>query len=193
VVVEGGQGANPSAEELARAVETTGARDVVLLPNNKNVIPTAERVGELAGARVHVIPTTSIAGGLAVMVGFDPEGEVEVVEEMREISRGLRCAEITQAVRNARVEGCEVRKGDYIGLLDGELLAVEDGIEDAALKLVEKLLEEGADVVTLLRGYGLNEAVARRICERIKLLDEHAEVEIKDGGQPLYPLQMVAE
>ena len=194
VVVEGGQGMNPSVEELARAVEETGAEAVILLPNNKNIVPTAERVRELVEAEVYVVATMSIAGGLAVMIGFDLEGKAEdVAQEMREISESLLCADVTRAVREARIEGRDVPEGVYIGLLDGQLLAVEEGIEDTALKLVEKMLEEGADVVTLLRGYGLDEEVAQKILERIKLLDGRVEVEIKDGGQPLYPLQMVAE
>lgn len=194
VVVEGGQAANPSAEELARAVEAAGAEDVILLPNNKNVVPTAQGVGEFVEARTHVIPTTSIACGLAAMVGYDPEGEPdEVVEEMREILQGLRCAEVTQAVRDARVDGREVREGAYVGLLDGELLVAEEEVEAAALELVRRMLEEGADVVTLLRGEELGEADAESIAEAIRRLDADLLVEVKDGGQPLYPLQMVAE
>jgi dihydroxyacetone kinase-like predicted kinase len=194
VVIEGGQGANPSAADFARAVERTGARAVILLPNNKNIVPTAEQVHELVDAEVHVVRTMSIAAGLAAMVGFDAEGEAEeVVEEMREITAGLRCAEVTRAVREARIDGREVPEGAYIGLLDGELVAIEDGVEDAAIKLVEKMLEGGIDIVTLLRGYGMNERAAERVAEGIKLLDTDVDVEIKDGGQPLYPLQMVAE
>jgi uncharacterized protein len=194
VVVEGGQGTNPSVEELARAVEETGAKAVILLPNNKNIVPTAERVRELVETEVYVVATTSIAGGLAVMIGFDPDGEAEeVAQEMREISEGLLCAEVTRSVRDARIEGRDVPEGAYIGMLNGKLLAVEGSVEEAALKLVEKMLEEGADMVTLLRGYGLDAQEARKILQRIKLLDGKVEVEIKDGGQPLYPLQMVAE
>jgi uncharacterized protein len=193
-VIEGGQGANPSAADFARAVEKTGARVVLLLPNNKNVVPTAEQVHELVDAEVHVVRTMSIAAGLAAMVGFDAEGvPKEVVEEMREITAGLRCAEVTRGVREARIDGLEVPEGAYIGLLDGELVAVEDGVEDAAIKLVEKMLEDGIDIVTLLRGYGMNERAAERVAEGIKRLDTGVDVEIRDGGQPLYPLQMVAE
>ena len=194
VVIDGGQGANPSAEDFARAVESTGAGSVILLPNNKNIVPTAEQVHELVDAEVHVVRTMSIAAGLVAMVGFDAEGEPEeVVEEMREITAGLRCAEVTQAVRGARIDGREVPEGAYIGLLDGELVAVEDGVEDAAIRLVEKMLEGGIDIVTLLRGYGMNERSAERVVEGIKRLNTDVEIEIKDGGQPLYPLQMVAE
>jgi DAK2 domain fusion protein YloV len=194
VVIEGGQGENPSAADFARAVERTGARSVILLPNNKNVVPTAEQVHELVEAEVHVVRTISIAAGLAAMVGFDAEGETEeVVEEMREITAGLRCAEVTRAVREASIDGREVPEGAYIGLLDGELVAVEEGVEDAAIKLVEKMLEGGVDIVTLLRGYGMNQKSAERVAEGIKRLDTDVDVEIRDGGQPLYPLQMVAE
>ena len=194
VVIDGGQGANPSAEDFARAVESTGAGSVILLPNNKNIVPTAEQVHELVDAEVHVVRTMSIAAGLVAMVGFDAEGEPEeVVEEMREITAGLRYAEVTQAVRGARIDGREVPEGAYIGLLDGELVAVEDGVEDAAIRLVEKMLEGGIDIVTLLRGYGMNERSAERVVEGIKRLNMDVEIEIKDGGQPLYPLQIVAE
>jgi DAK2 domain fusion protein YloV len=193
VVIEGGQGANPSAAEFARAVERSGASSVVLLPNNKNIVPTAEQVHELVEAEVRVVPTTTIAAGLAAMVGFDAQGEQEeVVEEMREISDTLRSAEITRAVRGARVGDREVPEGAYMGILDGELFAVEDNVEDAALRLAEEMLDE-ADVVTLVRGEELDEATLQRIAEAIRGLDETVEVETWDGGQPLYPLQMVAE
>ncbi len=193
-VIEGGQGANPSAADFARAVEATGAPSVILLPNNKNIVPTAEQVGELVGSEVHVVPTTTIAAGLAAMVGFDAEGEsAEVVEEMREISDALRSAEVTRAVRDARVDGVEVPEGSFMGLLDGELVAVEKGVEEAALALARRIVAGGADFLTLLRGEGLEEARALEIAEQIKGLDDALVVEVRDGGQPLYPLQMAAE
>jgi dihydroxyacetone kinase-like predicted kinase len=193
VVIEGGQGANPSAADFARAIEETGANSVVLLPNNKNIVPTAEQVHELVEAEVHVVPTTTIAAGLAAMVGFDEEEEPgEVVEEMREIAEALKNAEITRSVRDARVGEREVPEGAYLGLLDGELVAVEVNVEDTALRLAEKMLEE-ADVLTLLRGEDLDEETLERIADAIGRLDDEVEVEVRDGGQPLYPLQMVAE
>ncbi len=194
VVVEGGQGANPSAADFARAVEETGAPEVILLPNNKNIVPTAGQVGELVDAEVHVVPTTTIAAGLAAMVGFDAEGETEeVVEEMGEISAALHSAEVTRAVRDARVGDVEVPEGAFMGLLDGELVAVEKCVEGAALALAEHIVAGGADYITLLRGEGLEEAEAHEIAERIKGLDDGLVVEVRDGGQPLYPLQMAAE
>lgn len=194
VVVEGGQGMNPSAEELARAVEQTGARSVVVLPNNKNVVAVAEKVGELVGAEVYVVPTRSIAAGLAAMVGYDPQGEPGgVAGEMDEILSGVRSAEVTVAVRDARVEGRDVREGDALGFLDGGLWAVGPTVAGVASEVAKGLLETGVDVVTLLVGEGLDEAEAGEIAEGIRGLDPEVEVEVKVGGQPVYPLQMVAE
>jgi DAK2 domain fusion protein YloV len=194
VVIEGGQGANPSAADFARAVEGMGESSVILLPNNKNIVPTAEQVHELVEAEVYVVPTITIAAGLATMVGFDPEGEPEeVVEEMREIADALLNAEITRAVRDAKVGDRVVPEGAYLGFFDGELLAVEGSVEDAALGLAKKIVGEGADVVTLLGGKELDEVTLQRIAHDIRGLDDTIEVEVRDGGQPLYPLQMVAE
>jgi fatty acid kinase len=194
VVIEGGQGENPSAAELAQAVEDTGASSVVLLPNNKNIVPTAEQVGMLTEAKTFVVPTTSIAAGLAVMVGYDAEGEPqEVVEEMREISASLRVAEVTRAVRDARVDGREVAGGAFIGFLDGQLVSVGKNVREAALALAEETVAEGADLLTLLGGEDLEEFEFEAIVEGIRELGDSVEVEVRNGGQPLYPLQMVAE
>jgi DAK2 domain fusion protein YloV len=193
-VIEGGQGANPSANDFARAVEETGAKSVVLLPNNKNIVPTAEQVGELVEAEIHVVPTKTIVSGLAVMVGFDAEGEAEeVVEEMEEIREHLKSAEITRAVRDANVNGREVTDGAYIGLLDGELASVKESVEGAAIEVARLMLSDGSDIVTLLRGEGMDDEELERIVAEIQNIDEDIEVDVRDGGQPLYPLQMVAE
>ena len=194
VVIEGGQGENPSAADIAKAVEETGAPVVVVLPNNKNIIPTAERAGELVGATTHVVPTTSIAAGLAVMVGYDAEGAPEeVFEEMREICDSLRAAEVTVSVRDARIGDREVPEGAYIGFLGGELIAVEATVTVAALVLARKIVGDGADFLTLLGGEDLSEVDLEAIIAGIGDLDEDLEVEARDGGQPLYPVQMVAE
>jgi uncharacterized protein len=194
VVIEGGQGENPSAADLAGAVERTEAQAVVVLPNNKNIVPTAVQVGGLVVAKTYVVPTTNIAAGLAVMVGYDGEGDPdEVVEEMREISDSLRVGEVTRSVRDARVGDREIPEGAYIGFLDGDLIAVEDGISETALGIARKIIDGGADVLTLLKGEELSEVELEEIIDVIRDLCDGLEVEARDGGQPLYPLQMAAE
>jgi dihydroxyacetone kinase-like predicted kinase len=165
-----------------------------LLPNNKNIVPTAERVEELADPEIYIVPTTSIAAGLAVMVAYDAEGEPEdVVEEMREILSSLRVAEVTRAVRDARVDDREVAEGSYIGILDGALVSVDKSVEEAALSLAGEILSEGADLLTLLCGEALKESELEAILGGIHELYDEVEVAVRDGGQPLYPLQMVVE
>jgi uncharacterized protein len=116
-----------------------------------------------------------------------------VVEEMREISDSLRVGEVTRSVRDARVGDREVPNGAYIGLLDGDLIAVEDSVRQTALVIARKIVDGNADVLTLLKGEELSKVDLEEIIDGIGDLDEALEVEAKDGGQPLYPLQMVAE
>ena len=191
-MVAGGQGENRSAAVMARAVEETGADSVVLLPNNKNIVPTAAQVSELTEAQTFVVPTTNVAAGLAVMVGYDAEGEPEeVVEEMCEIFDSLRVGEVTRAVRDARVGERDVAAGSFMGFLDGELVAVGKSVEEAAVALAGGIVGDGADLLTLLRGEDLAKDELEAIVDGIRGLE--VEVEVRDGGQPLYPLQVVAE
>ncbi len=167
---------------------------MVILPNNKNIVPTADRVGELVGVEVRVVPTRSIAAGLAVMVGFDAEGEPdEVLGEMEEIRESLHVAEVTRSVRDARLEGRDVPEGSFIGFLDDDMVAAGATVDEVALSLARKIVERGADLMTLVRGEDLDPDDLEAMAEEIRALDEDLEVETRDGGQPLYPLQMVAE
>jgi DAK2 domain fusion protein YloV len=192
-VVDGGQGENPSAADFARVVEKSGARTAVLLPNNKNAIAAAESVEELVEAEVYVIPTACIASGLVVMVGFEAEGNVsEIVGAMEDLHDSIRYAEITRAVRSSTVEGREIPEGAFLGFVDGELCAVEERMEDAAFALARELVGD-CELITLLCGEGLGDKEAQELVGRIRSLDEEIEVELRYGGQPLYPLQMVAE
>jgi uncharacterized protein len=128
------------------------------------------------------------------MVGYDAEGEPdEVVDEMREICESLRAAEVTRAVRDASIGDHQVPEGSYIGFLSGELIAVEETVHKAALVLARKIVGEGADFLTLLEGEDLDDEESKRIVRDVGDLDEDLEIEVRDGGQPLYPLQMVAE
>ena len=194
VVIEGGQGANPSAADFAESVERAGTKDVILLPNNKNIVPTAEQVDGLVEATVHVVPTVSLAGGIAVMIGFDAEGEPDdVAAEMREIAASIRTAEITRAARDATVDGRTVTEGTYMALLDGKLVAVGESIQEAALRVARDILAGGADVLTLLGGEDISDKDLELLSGEISALDDEVEIEVRHGGQPMYPLQMVAE
>jgi DAK2 domain fusion protein YloV len=190
--VEGGQTMNPSTADLVAAVERTGAAEVVLLPNNSNVIMSAEQAAELAGKPVQVVASDSIPGGLAAIVSFDPQRSAdENAEEMRETLDAVATGEVTIASRDAQLNGLAVPKGNYLGLADGEAVSVGEDFERVVNDVVERLLAEPRAVLMLLRGEGAPDVddLVAAISER----HPDVEVDVQEGGQPHYPLLLSAE
>ena len=191
-IVEGGQTMNPSTAELVAAVEATGTDAVILLPNNSNVIMSAEQAAELTSKDVHVIPSDSIPSGLAALVRFDGSRSVgENAAEMRAALEEVATGEVTIASRDAQLNGLAVSKGAYLGLADGEAVAVGESFEQVVADVVERLLERPRDVLTLLAGEGAPtlDGVVAAIGER----HPDVEVDVQEGGQPHYPLLLSAE
>lgn len=188
-VVTGGQTANPSTAELLAAVERCGTTDVVVLPNNKNIVPVATQLDGLTEVRVRVVPTRTMPEGLAAMVSFEPDGDASAnAEAMSASSEGVLTGEVTCAVRDTTSEVGPVREGQWIGLVRGDgLVAVADTVADVAMRLLDHLLAGERELVTVLTGADVDPEVTDRLVEW--LADEHAdvEVEVHDGGQPLYP------
>jgi dihydroxyacetone kinase-like predicted kinase len=191
-IVEGGQSMNPSTADLLAAVDATGADEVVLLPNNSNVVLAAEQAARVAGKPVQVVPTTSIPAGLAALVAFHGERSAdENAAAMREALTGVVTGEIAVASRDASADGIAVREGEFLALLEGDAVAAGAAFDDVAHELLERLLAEPRDVLTLLRGEGappLNGLLD-------ELADQHPELEldVHEGGQPHYPLLISAE
>jgi uncharacterized protein len=190
--VEGGQTMNPSTADLVAAVERTGATEIVLLPNNSNVIMSARQAAELTTKPVDVVATDSIPAGLAAMVAFDPQrGAVENAGEMREILDAVSTGEITLASRDAKLNGLAVPKGSWLGLADGEAVAVGDDFATVVNDVVERLLSEPRGVLTLLRGADAPDVDA--LVAEITARHPGLEVDVQNGGQPHYPLLLSAE
>jgi len=191
-VIEGGQTMNPSTADLLAAVDATAADEVVLLPNNANVVLAAGQAARVAGKPVRVVPTESIPAGLAALVAFNGERSAEENETaMREAAAGVVTGEIAVASRDATANGVPVRKGEFLALLDGEALAAGAGFDEVARQLLDRLLAEPRDVLTLLRGEGAP-SLEGLLAE---LADAHPELEldVHEGGQPHYPLLLSAE
>jgi DAK2 domain fusion protein YloV len=191
-VVEGGQTMNPSTADLLAAVEAAGAEEVVLLPNNSNVVLAAEQAARVAGRPVHIVPTESIPAGLAALVAFNAERSAEEnAAAMQEALAGVATGEVTIASRDASSDGVAVRAGEYLGLLDGTAVASGPTFDDVAREVLGRLLAEPRDVVTLLHGEGappLNGLVDELAAQHPEL-----ELDVHDGGQPHYPLLLSAE
>ncbi len=188
-VISGGQTMNPSTAELLAAVEAVNADQVVVLPNNKNIIPVAEQLDALTTKRVLVVPSTSMPAGLAALVVYDPEQDAELnLEEMTAAAAAVATGEITQAVRETTSEIGAISTGDWIGLIRGDgIVAVSATLDGAAVALLEHLVEDGREIVTVIEGAAASAAHTDVL--RAWLAEHHPgmEVEVHRGGQPLYP------
>ena len=191
-IVEGGQTMNPSTAELVDAVARTDAEEVILLPNNSNVILSAEQAAGLADKPVTVVRTDSIPAGLAAMVSFLPERfATENAAEMAEVLEGIAIGEVTIASRDVELDGLAVRKGAWLGLADGEAVAVGDEFEEVAAAVTDSLLAEPRMVLTLLTGTDAPELDG--LLERIRERHPELELDVQAGGQPHYALLLSAE
>ena len=202
-IVDGGPTSNPSAGELLEAARAVGAARVFLLPNDGNVILAAEQAAAEEPGRLTVIPTRSAPAGLAAALAWLPDGEPTALEEaMRAASEAVRTIAVTRAVRDATVDGIAVKVGDAIAMLDGRMVTRADGLQDALMSAVDRVLDEDAggphtgspaELVTLYQGADAEAGEAVRIAERIRAAYPALEVEVIDGGQPHYPYLLGVE
>ncbi len=187
-IVVGGQTMNPALADLAAAVDAVPAHEVIVLPNNKNVVPVAERVGEATSKRVLVVPTRSIGHGLAAMVAYRPDlaDADALAAAMAGAAHDVRAGEVTAAVRDAVTPAGRVRRGDWLGVADGQVVVSQPELGGALTALLEVLVTPEAELVTLLTGDGAGDAATKAAAA---WLEEHrpgAELEVVAGGQPVY-------
>ncbi|HET8930606.1 MAG TPA: DAK2 domain-containing protein [Acidimicrobiales bacterium] len=187
-IVAGGQSMNPSTADLLAAVEACPADGVVILPNNSNIIPVAEQVATQTDKTVFVVPTRGVVEAVAALVSYDPFAEAEAVAEaLREGAEAVIAGEVTRAVRDSSCEVGPIVEGDWLGIAREGIRAVASSLVDATTRLLDDLVTDEHEIVTLVEGEGSSVAATRQITE---WLDEHrvdVAVEVHAGGQPLYP------
>jgi DAK2 domain fusion protein YloV len=194
LIVEGGQSMNPSAEDLIRAVDKAAAPSVVVLPNNSNVIMTAEHTIGLASKEVHVVPTKSIQAGLTAAVSYDRRlSGAENAREMEAAIENVLTAEVTRAVRDSLVDGVRISTGDFIGLLDGRVVVADGDLEAVLEQVAARLAAGDRELLTLLVGDDENAPRVTAMVDRLRALHPTLEIEVHDGGQPFYPVLLSAE
>lgn len=183
---------NPSTAELVAAIEATRSPEVILLPNNSNVILSAEQAAGLAAKPVQVVPTDSIPAGLAAMVAFAPDRAAEEnAADMRELLETVATGEVTIASRDVDMNGLAVRKGAWLGLAEGEAVAGGSDFEEVAAAVADRLLCEPRGVLTLLTG--ADEPDLDGLVRRIEERHPDLELDVQSGGQPHYALLLSAE
>jgi dihydroxyacetone kinase-like predicted kinase len=186
-IVEGGQSMNPSTQEILQAFEDLPTDKVVVLPNNKNVILTAEATSHLTVKKLAVVPSRTVPQGLAAMLRLIPHGDYDtIVEDMKAAINDVDTGEITTATRTVEIDGVEVSEGQIIALLNGKLVLSCSDVQEACLGLLEKAEAENHELITLFYGNSIQEPEAGSIADAIRAAYPELEVEVQDGGQPHY-------
>jgi DAK2 domain fusion protein YloV len=187
-MVMGGQTMNPSVRDVLAVVEAVAADDVIVLPNNKNIVPVAEQLDALSSKRVHVVPTRSVPEGLAAMLAYLPGGDPDgIVAGMRRAAADVRAGEVTRAVRAATTPAGEISEGDWLGVVAGDVAVISDECATAALGVLARLVDGDAEVVTVFTGSEAETAVTSTILDGLAAAHPDVAVEVVPGGQPLYP------
>jgi DAK2 domain fusion protein YloV len=186
-VIPGGQTMNPSTKDILEAVNSLNSKKIIILPNNKNIIMTAEKVQALTEKQIHVVPSKTLPQGIAALLAFDYEADFDTnTRIMVEALSSIRTVEITRAVRATQFSGFTIKKKQAIGLLDGNIVDVADEPLDVLRSTLEKAGLKKAEVVTLYYGEDTQESEAQQIKEEIASKYPNLQVEVVNGGQPHY-------
>lgn len=187
IIVQGGQTMNPSTEDLLNACNQVQAQSVILLPNNSNIIMAAQQVVELCNKKVVVVPTRSVMQAITALIAYNPEGDTDpVAEEMTLHGQSVQYGEVTYAVRDSAVNGLTIKEGDTIGLIADKVVLTSSDPDQAVQHLLEKMLTEDSELITLLYGEGIEEDQAAGLKDILQQTYPDREIEIHYGGQPHY-------
>ena len=187
-VIEGGQTMNPSTDDMLHAIKEANAENVYILPNNKNIILAANQARDLVtDCNVYVVPTKTVPQGIASVVNFVPGKDPKTnFEDMTEELANIRSGEVTYAIRDTTIDGTEIKSGDIMGIGDEGILAVGADVEHVVLHMLDKMIDEDSELVSLYYGEKYSEEDASALAEMIEEKYPDIEVEVNYGGQPLY-------
>ncbi len=194
-IINGGDTMNPSVQDVMGAVERAPSDNVIILPNNSNIVPAALQAAEVSRKAVKVVPSKSIPQGIAAILSFNPEQDLASnAIDMEEALASVRSGEVTEAVREARINGFAVAPGQLIGLLERELVVAGDEVADVVVSVLEKAGVSDDDLVTLYWGDRLTADDANAVAEKVSsAFGGGVEVELVEGGQPHYHLLVSIE
>ncbi|MEW4307368.1 DAK2 domain-containing protein [Rossellomorea marisflavi] len=187
VVIEGGQTMNPSTEDIVKAVEEVNAKKVIIMPNNKNIIMAAEQAAEVLSQEVAVVPTKTVPQGMSALLAFNPGASVsENQAGMSEAAKQVKSGQVTFAVRDTSIDGITISKDDFMGIDEGKIVIAEKDLKKAATGLLEQMLDEDSEILTIIYGEDVSEGDVESLQEYIEQKYGEVEVEVHNGKQPLY-------
>ncbi|MCK8606559.1 DAK2 domain-containing protein [Apilactobacillus ozensis] len=193
-LIKGGQTMNPSTEDLLNAINGSNAKSVILLPNNGNIFMAAEAAAKVADVPTKIVHSKTLAQGMTAIISFNPEQTIDencnVMEEMLDT---VKSGELTNAVRDTTISNLSIKKDDFIGIVDGKIKVNGTDLIDTATNMVKSMLDEDSEIVTIIYGEQGNQDTANKIKAAVQQLDEDLEIEIHNGGQPVYPFLISVE
>ncbi len=186
-IVPGGQTMNPSTKDLLQAVESVASDKVIILPNNKNIVPAAQQVQSLTTKSIEVVPTETVPQGVAAILAFDYEADFETnTQVMNKAKSAVKTIEITRAIRSTQLGGLKIKKKQAIGFLNGDLVAVGDSTTDVLIETLDRLDLGEAEVITIYYGADTELAEVEQVSVSIREQHPQLQVEVVRGGQPHY-------
>lgn len=187
-IISGGQTMNPSTEDFLKAIELVHARQVILLPNNKNILMAAQSAAEVADVAVKVVETKTIPQGFTSLLAFDPSADLESnVAAMTASLSDVKSGSVTTAVRDTTIDGLEIREHDNLGMVDGKIVVSNPNMGETLVTTFEQMLDEDSEIVTIYIGEEGDESLAQELAQNLEDQYEDLEVEIHQGDQPVYP------
>ncbi len=194
-IIDGGQTMNPPTDEFVKAIEELNADNIIILPNNGNIILTAEQAAQLVeDSNVRVLKTKSIPGGYFSMMMFDETLDIdENMEVMTEALSSVKTGELTYSVKDTTYNGFEIKKGDFIGITGGKIVASAEKRIDSMKKLIDELIDEETEITSIFYGRDVELSEAEEISEYIYSINPHVEIELIDGRQDIYSYIIAAE
>lgn len=193
-IIAGGQTMNPSTADIVKAVNDSGAQQALVLPNNKNIFLAAEQAAEVADVPVKIIHSQTISQGMTAMLAFNAEADLDDNQAaMEETLSTVVSGQVTHAVRDTTIDGLEIKKDDYMGLVDGKIVITNPDRDTAALDMVKAMLNEDSELVTIIYGKDVTKTDADHLAAKVQELDDELEIEIHEGDQPVYPFLVSVE
>ncbi|KMQ39064.1 DAK2 domain-containing protein [Oenococcus oeni] len=193
-VITGGQTMNPSTKDLLNAITSSKAKNAIIIPNNANIFMAASQAADMSKIPVEIVKSKTIQQGLTAMLGFNPDADVkENASEMTAQLSTVKSAEVTKAVRDTSIDGKSIKRGEYIGIVDGKIQANGRRLRDVAINSVKAMLDDDSEIVTIIYGSQSNQKESEQLTKAISKLDNNLETEIHEGDQPLYPFLISVE
>ncbi|WP_302977324.1 DAK2 domain-containing protein [uncultured Streptococcus sp.] len=187
-VISGGQTMNPSTEDIVKAIEQVNAKNVIILPNNKNIFMAAQSAAEVVDVNAAVVETRTVPQGFTSLLAFDPNQSIEAnVEAMTASLADVTSGSVTLAVRDTTIDGLEIHENDILGMVDGKILVSTPDMDQALLDTFDKMIDEDSEIVMIYVGEEGNKEQAQTIADKLEAVHEDIEVEIFQGDQPVYP------